>query len=207
MLIVDLSSNNQEPNFPLLKRSGVDGVWLKATEGMSWRDPTFQRRREAANRAGLRVGAYAFARPDLHPLDPQGEAHNFVQTVKSIGRTDLRPALDYEVRSEIKNDEGWVAAWNQVVKSRLNVGPVLYSYYGLLQELKFSKPRGYGLWLASYGRDDGVEHPFQVPAPWRKIAAHQFSSKCRVAGVPGLVDLSKVYQPNVVLAFPVRGRF
>lgn len=204
MLIADLSSNNAtEPNWVALKRAGVSAVWLKATEGLTWNDPTFQNRRKAANKAGLRVGAYAFARPDLHPYGAEAEARHFVQTVGHVGATDLRPVLDYERISSQGHDEAWARNWTGVVKDKLGVGPLFYSYPGLISSLKFSKPVGYGLWLAAYSRNDGHEHPFTIPAPWKKVVAHQFSSQCRVNGCAGLIDLSTVYAPNAILAHPV----
>src|SRR4051812_27513860 len=96
MLVVDLSSNNRAPNWRVLKQSGIDAVWLKATEGVTWNDPDFHAWRKAANREGLRVGAYHFARPDLHPYGPTKEARHFTDVVGTVGRTDLRPVLDYE---------------------------------------------------------------------------------------------------------------
>ena len=53
MLIVDLSSNNDAPDFAALKRHGIAGVWLKASEGLAWNDAAFAARRQAANKAGL----------------------------------------------------------------------------------------------------------------------------------------------------------
>jgi lysozyme len=206
MLIIDLSSNNAEPKWAALKRSGIEAVWLKASEGVTWRDPDFNRWRAAAGKAGLRVGAYHFARPDLHPFDPVSEAKGFCAQVVSVGRRDLRPVLDYERLSGRGGDETWIRQFNRVVSDRLKVGPLFYSYPALIESLDLAHPVGYGLWLASYGRNDGKQHPYRVPAPWKKLVAHQFSSRCRVVGCDGLVDLSRVYQSRAVLAHPVAGR-
>jgi lysozyme len=64
LLILDVSNNNAEPNWEQLRRQGIAAVFLKASEGTSFIDTTFADRRKAANRAGLHVGAYHFARPD-----------------------------------------------------------------------------------------------------------------------------------------------
>ena len=63
MLLIDVSDNNQEPNWAEVKASGVIGVWIKASEGVTVDQPNFVSWRQAANKAGLRVGAYHFARP------------------------------------------------------------------------------------------------------------------------------------------------
>lgn len=206
MLVVDLSSNNRAPDWARLKRAGVSAAWLKASEGLTWNDPVFQSARKAANRAGVRVGAYHFARPDLHPYGGSSEAIHFSNVVKSVGRTDLRPVLDYERISSHGGDGAWIKNFNAVVKARLGVGPLFYSYPALVDSLRLSKPVGYGLWLAAYSRNDGKEHPYTIPAPWKKTVAHQFSSQCRIAGCEGVVDLSTVSQPWAVLAHPVTGR-
>lgn len=206
MLVADVSSNNRVPNWALLKKSGISAVWLKATEGQNYRDPSFQIWRKAANKAGLKVGAYHFARPDLHPYGGKAEALNFYRAVQEIGTTDLRPVLDYEVLGSQGKDEAWIREFNATVKARLSVGPLFYSYPALIEKLKLSKPVGYGLWLASYAKNDGTEHPFSIPSPWTKVVAHQFSSQCRITGCDGFIDLSKVYQEGSVLAHPVKAR-
>src|SRR5262249_35936809 len=49
--------------------------------------------------------------------------------------------------------------------------------------MRLSSTVGSGLWLAASARNDGVEHPFTVPAPWRRPLMHRFSSRCRVVGL------------------------
>jgi GH25 family lysozyme M1 (1,4-beta-N-acetylmuramidase) len=66
-LIVDVSSNNGVPDFHTLKRHGVIGVYIKATEGSSYVNPLLHTQWAAASRAGLRCGVYHFARQDIHP--------------------------------------------------------------------------------------------------------------------------------------------
>jgi GH25 family lysozyme M1 (1,4-beta-N-acetylmuramidase) len=208
MLIVDLSNNNGTPDFGRIKAAGIEGVWLKASEGVSFVDQTFHTRALAARKAGLRVGAYHFARPDVNSLHAGDEAEAFCRVVSTagVGRRDLRPVLDYERLRPRGANETWIRDWNHTVRKRLGVGPLFYSYPALVSSLQLKTPVGYGLWLASYGRDDGTEHPFTVPAPWRKTVAHQFTSRATVAGAPGLVDLSRVVQKRAVLAHPLLGR-
>lgn len=205
MLIVDVSANNRAPDWHTLRRAGVEAVWLKATEGLTYNDPDFADWRAAASHAGLRVGAYHFARPDMHPFEAVAEASHFCRKVKTVGRRDLRPVLDYERASSHGGDEQWIRQFNQHVKRTLGVGPIFYSYPSLIQHLRLSRPYGYGLWVASYARNDGKEHPYSVPAPWKRAVAHQFTSNARVAGCDGPVDLSRVFQRWAVLAHPVKG--
>lgn len=205
MLVVDLSNNNAQPDFRALKRSGVDAVWLKATEGAFFTDPDFQRWRKQANAAGLRVGAYHFARPDKNPYSAVADAGAFSRAVATIDRTDLRPVLDYERTTGVGGDDAWIREFNKIVVNRLKVGPLFYTYPGFVPGLRLRGTVGWGLWLASYGRDDGKEYPFQVPAPWKKAVAHQFTSNARMSGCSGPVDLTRVFNRAAVLAHPVTG--
>lgn len=180
---------------------GLVGVYLKASEGHTYVDSTFADRRRAATRAGLRVGAYHFARKG----SPEAEAAHFCSVVRSLERRDLRPALDAEV------DPGpswapWARDWNTTVERRLGTLPLFYSYPAWIEAMRAGKPIGAGLWLASFGRDDGHEYPYRVPSPWRRAALHQYSSRARVSGVSGLCDVSSAPSLGPLLAHPLSGR-
>jgi GH25 family lysozyme M1 (1,4-beta-N-acetylmuramidase) len=84
----------------------------------------------------------------------------------------------------------WARAFNHAVHAELGVFPLFYSYASYIAAMRPAKPIGTGLWLASYGRNDGRDHGAAVPKPWRHYLLHQFSSRCRVQGCAGLVDLS-----------------
>ncbi|MDE5632527.1 MAG: hypothetical protein K2I54_06955, partial [Muribaculaceae bacterium] len=61
---VDISAHNGAVCFDSLAASGIDFVYLKASEGTSFRDKAFLRNYGAARRAGLAVGSYHFFRFD-----------------------------------------------------------------------------------------------------------------------------------------------
>lgn len=204
MLILDLSNNNSEPDWKQLVQQGVTGVFLKASEGTSFTDSTFKERRVAANKVGLHVGAYHFARPDQSGAAMQ--AALFTDIVGKLDSTDLKPVLDFESASSLSPSEleKWARDFNQEVKAKLGRVPIFYSYSAYVEMLRPSWPIGNGLWLASYGRDDGTEHPFVVPFPWKKIVAHQFTSNCSITGCAHPVDMSNANSLRSLLAYPVR---
>lgn len=189
-------------NWRAVRQAGVEGVFLKATEGLTFNDGRFQTWRKQANAVGIHVGAYHFARPDLHPSGAEEEAAHFCSIVGKIGRTDLKPVLDFETPG---GSADWIHRFNHTVRKQLGRFPAFYSYPARIADLYLKTPVGDGLWLASYSRNDGTEHPFVVPAPWRKAIAHQFSSNCRIAGVAGAVDLSHAPSLKALLAHPVVG--
>lgn len=204
MLVVDLSNVNGSVNFKALKEAGVKGVWVKATEGLTFNDGVFQARRADAKKYGLHFGAYHFARPDRNA--PEAEADHFVKIVKKIGTTDFKPVLDFETTTNRVNLEKWARAFNGVVTKKLGVIPVFYSYPSFIGDMRLTRTIGNGLWLASYSRNDGVEHPFTIPAPWKHVVAHQFTSNWHVVGHNGPLDASHIVNTNAVLAHPIRAK-
>ena len=71
----------------------VQFVYVKATQGTSYADPTFARSVAGARDEGkLAVGAYHFLSTD----DADKQAANFLKQIKTAGTLDLLPSLDLE---------------------------------------------------------------------------------------------------------------
>jgi lysozyme len=195
-LIVDLSNNNGPGiDFARLRDEGhVTGVYLKASEGAHFVDPYGVDFATRARKAGLRVGSYHFARPDQQIGDAGAtvEADHFVACLKKIGvaDADFRPCLDFETAGP--GLEQWARTFCARVKATgpLALVPLLYSYPWFLGQVNAKTPIGAALWLASYGRNDGKEYPYKIPAPWKNVHLHQFTSEARLPGVSGNCDLS-----------------
>src|SRR5581483_5236502 len=165
MIVPDLSNNNslQGHAFVTMKTQGhAAAVYLKCTEGHSFTDPNYADWRTAAKAAGLHVGAYHFARPAHN--SPESEAAFFLSKLGRLFKGDLRPALDLEVE-EIHGVTEWARAFNHTVRAKLGVYPVFYSYPDYIAHMGATYPIGDGLWLASYGRNDGKRYPYVVPKP------------------------------------------
>lgn len=60
--ILDISGHNGEVDFEKVKAAGIEGVFLKCSEGTSYLAPKFLPNYEKALAAGLKVGAYHFLR-------------------------------------------------------------------------------------------------------------------------------------------------
>lgn len=207
-LLIDLSSNNGAVDMKRVAAAGIDGAFVKATEALTYRNPYFTRQRADCAAVGMRFGAYHFARPDRNPFGAEDEAEHFCDVVGRLDRRDLKPVLDLEVRGNAISDrqlEAWARAFNGVVRRRLGVYPLFYSYPAFITDMGPDRPIGNGLWLASFGRNDGIEHPYTVPAPWKRAVAHQFTSRAHVAGVQGEVDLSSYSRLTGLLARPIAG--
>lgn len=193
--MIDLSNNNGSVDFKRLHAQGFRRVYLKRSEGIDFVDGKHDSYRTQALLAGLKVGEYHFARPSKNTAKREAEFFCSLLPKLRPGKA-LRPCLDLE-------DTGIqpsliVAQWAQefigYVKHETGHTVVLYSNPSYLAGCKFHHPTG-PLWIASYGRDDGKEHPYQLPAPWKKAAAHQYTSHATVAGVQGDCDVSHVLHP------------
>jgi lysozyme len=217
-LVLDVSSyQGTGIDWTRVKRAGFAGVFVKATEGAGYVNPSFRAQAAGARAAGLRVGFYHFARPEVRNDARDEAAHYAATTAGHRTRGDLRPVLDFEAWfSEVPFDlphgawtapalVGWARAWVQHVKRVTGDGPMFYSYPAFIERLAPTTPIGYGLWLAAYGSNDGTEHPYRVPKPWKRAVLHQFTSQGRVPGVPGKVDVSRGRSLRPLLAHPIAG--
>lgn len=186
--LIDISNVNGAVDWNAVRRAGIQAAYIKLSEGATFDDPDSIKHAKAASKAGLPYGFYHFARPDNN--EPEAEAQH---VFRRLGRLspDLRLVLDLEHAPAKPSYGEWARRFSTAIHARLGYYPVFYSYGPYIQGMKLTKPVGNGLWLASYGRNDGTEHPFEIPAPWKRAVMHQFSSRCRVIGCASFVDLSQ----------------
>lgn len=63
---IDVSAHNGDIDFSRVRDDSISFVYIKATEGVSFVDSTFERNYERALTAGIPVGAYHFFRFDMN---------------------------------------------------------------------------------------------------------------------------------------------
>jgi lysozyme len=112
------------------KRRGLRWLYHKATEGDTYTDPNYTRRRAEAAKAGIPFGAYHFARAERG--DAAAEARRFLAVAKPKPG-DLRPALDLETTEgmSIASLRTWAKTWIDVVTQATGVKPVVYTPFDL----------------------------------------------------------------------------
>lgn len=191
--MIDLSNNNGPVDFHRVFSAGQRRVYLKRSESVTFVDHTYPDLRMRAQQAGLLTGAYHFCHPLQNRVSDEAEFFLSLIGTPKKGK-DLRPCLDVEWGTPDVRVGNWVLQLAKLLRMQLHYWPVIYSYPSYLDGMH--TPHGLAecpLWLASFGRNDGVEYPWVVPEPWRFVSAHQYSSAARVAGVAGLVDISHVF--------------
>ncbi|TPG73172.1 hypothetical protein EEL31_02010 [Brevibacillus laterosporus] len=75
---IDVSKWQGEINWNQVASDGVKYAFIKATEGTSLVDRKLNENTQGANRAGIKVGYYHFAHPDMSPQD---QANHFLKSI------------------------------------------------------------------------------------------------------------------------------
>ena len=181
---IDVSNWQGSIDFEAVRQSGIEVVYIKASEG-HWADPNFETNYERAKEAELRVGVYHYVTATTVE-EARSEAAFFVSQLE--GKTiDCRLAMDFEsfgslTREEI-NEIGLV--FLQTVESLSGKEAVVYSDASNAQTLWNAEIARYPLWVAEYG----VSEP-QDNGRWHNWVGFQYSDSGRVSGIEGsTVDL------------------
>lgn len=185
---VDISHWNPVVNLSEVKKAGYQFCFIKCTEGTGYLDPTYKTRKEQVRKAGMLFGAYHFGRG----TDAKKEAEWFLKNVGELQPGEI-VVLDYELYI-LKDPAKWCLEWLKHVESKLGFKPLLYTYHGLIISFnwKVVADGNYGLWAARYSVNDGQYHPEEPPTtgPWPFVAIHQYTSRGRVPGLVGNIDLN-----------------
>jgi lysozyme len=184
LLGVDVSSFQTVTDWNAVAAAGVQRVYVKATEGVTYVDPVYFAYMNGARQAGLEVGAYHFWRPND---DPVKQANAFLRNA-GWNPAWLIPMLDVEVRGVESNADAQlaIATWLNVVSSQVGKPCCLYTYPSWWREL--GDPQNFKqhpLWIADYG----VAQP-DIPGGWPEWAGWQYMSTGKIAGIVEAVDLT-----------------
>lgn len=190
MRFVDISHWNGNIDFNSLKKD-VDGVIMKLSQGSSVFDSMFDTYYAKATAAGLRVGAYVFMNATTQNT-AVSEA-NFA--LKCLGGRPLPLGLwldveDDKIRRVSNFDDNCVAELTRWKESGYNVG--IYANLNWYNNYLTDRLRKYPIWIARYSPNDGEYHPSSKPDidPYM----WQYTSKGKVSGIKGDVDLDEVYK-------------
>lgn len=191
----DVSNNNGRVDYAKVAAAGHAFIGVKATEGLTFRDPFFTKANwEAMHRATLARLPYHFARPQQGRSGAQ-EAAVFCRALHDVGGlapTDLQPCLDLETSTlgpvETRH---WADDFIHEVIRQTGVEPIVYTGHFWREDVA-QEPGDLAhlnLWLAAY-----VPNPDPyVPASWkgRGWSIWQRTEKGTCPGVSGACDLNE----------------
>ena len=187
---VDVAAHQHPGGTPIdwskVRTDGQSFAFVKATEGGDWVNPHYVEDVQAAHAAGLKTGAYHYARPST---DAKTQAANFAAQIALAPNQTLPPALDIEV-DEGKSAaqlEQWIEEFTSELKRLTGRTPMIYTYkyFWMGQMNNSQKFSDMPLWLAAY-QDQAPE----AVGGWKKLSFWQRSGSGKVAGIPTDVDMN-----------------
>lgn len=182
---IDVSSYQKDIDWSATaKDKNIKFVYVKATEGATYRSRHYQYNIENARQYGIHVGAYHFFRPNV-PVEKQ--FLNFTTVVKKEDQ-DLIPLIDVEVRGNnltVKALVDSVLAFADKLEDYYGCKPMIYTGHAFYNSYLSGKIPGYPLFIARYSK---VEPRLTGGANW---VLWQFSEKGVIAGIDHAVDLCR----------------
>ncbi|WP_322902969.1 glycoside hydrolase family 25 protein [Paenibacillus campi] len=187
---IDVSHWQGNIDWNRVKAAGKQFVFIKATEGKSYRDQQFLSNVSGARAVGLLVGAYHFVNA-VNVVDAKLEAANFVTRLQDAGGTasfELPPVMDYESNPGNLNKRSINAvalAFLQEVERLGGRKPIVYTGNAFAQNFEPALS-DYDLWIARYSN---TRVPDDAPA-WKRWSFWQYTDSGQVSGIGGGVDLN-----------------
>ncbi len=187
---VDVAAHQHPGGTPIdwskVRSDGQSFAFVKATEGGDWVNPHYVQDIQAANAAGLKTGAYHYARP---AGDAKTQAANFAAQIALAPDQTLPPALDIEV-AEGKSAaqlEQLIEEFTSELKRLTGRTPMIYTYkyFWMGQMNNSQKFSDMPLWLAAY-QDQAPE----AVGGWNELSFWQRSGSGKVAGISTDVDMN-----------------
>ena len=189
---IDVSHWQNTIDWAAVAAAGKRFAFIKATEKQTYNDPMYETNRAGAKAAGMRVGAYHFARPDATTNDAVIEADHFAD-VAAPRSGEIYPTLDLEVSGGLATRTliEWVWDFLDEFRARTGLTVIIYTtptfWRNSMGDTTEFATGGYPrLWIANWD----VGWP-DVPADdWGGYGAAfwQYSDCGTVPGVQGCVD-------------------
>jgi GH25 family lysozyme M1 (1,4-beta-N-acetylmuramidase) len=119
---IDLGSGDAVTNWTDVKTNGVDFAFVQATEGNYYEDPVLKSDMVNGKAAGVLMGAYHFARPDIDCVSTEANYFwNYAGGYIIADNKSLDPMVDFEVfnGSDCQPDyTAWFNTWAKDVEAK-----------------------------------------------------------------------------------------
>lgn len=186
---IDISNWQGSIDFSQVKKSGVQIVYIEATEGDFYTDPYLQEFYDGARSNGLLVGFYHFFTPAIPAIK---QAEYFTSAISGLV-SNCRLILDLEQAGGVSAQElsDMAVEFLKRVEDISGLSTGLYTYASFANN---NITTGYGLenyplWIAEYGASSPESNPI-----WGdKYAGWQYSDTGNIAGINTNVDLDIFY--------------
>lgn len=194
---IDVSNWQGNINYEQVKTAGIEVVYIKTSEGTTYKDPYFERNYENAKANGLKVGFYHF----LTATNTQAARNQaqFFASVISGKAPDCKLAMDFEqfrggITTEEINEISKV--FLETVRQLTGKDVIIYSNLNDSQQIFSSElAQQYPLWIAYWGREANL---VDSSSNWQEWEGWQYTSRGTVTGINGYVDRNK-FTENIFL--------
>lgn len=182
---IDISHYQGEAVWSKVNRREVGFVFVKATEGVSFKDELFQYNWSEAKKYGIPVGAYHFF---SFCKSGNKQADNFINSVPN-GANQLPPVIDLEFDSNCNTSNNTQELLSRIdtLQQRLfeNYGkrPILYVTQEFYEQCLLGKFKENPIWFRDIYKEPTI-------ADKREWQFWQYGNRGRLAGIKTYVDLN-----------------
>lgn len=180
---IDVSHWEGDIDFQEVKRAGIRFVYMKASEGVSYIDPDFERNYREARKARLKIGFYHYVTAGSEE-EARAQARHFADVIWGKVYHGC-PVMDFESFDSLTKDQinDISTAFLQELREVTGKRVAIYSDANNATNTFDARLAVYPLWIADYGvaRPDMRNH-------WKRWAGWQYTDAGRVEGIRGRVD-------------------
>ena len=180
---IDISKHNGKINWDKLAEEHLDFIFIKATEGKTRLDPSYEENLKGARKINVKVGAYHFFKFNR---DGAEQARNFLSRV-NISNLNFAPILDVEESGNFTNRNNPKLVIKEIrkfisyVEARSSRKVIIYTNeheYNKYIKDNFNKNP---LWICSLDEEPPID---------REWLYWQYAHKGEISGIKGWVDLN-----------------
>ena len=192
---IDVSHWQGTIDFKTLNNSNkIDFMIIREGQGTTIVDRQFERNYSEAKKYNIPLGVYLYAKAQ-NVEDARNEANFLVQQLK--GKSFELPIFyDIEEHENLSNEtilQLYMEFYNILKKAGYKPGLYASKYY-LMYKIDTAKiPQDSGIWVASYGKDEGAI-PSDLYKYYGNFDIWQYTSTGKVAGITGNVDCNVIYK-------------
>ncbi len=186
---IDVSHFQGQIDWHQVAHNNIEFAYIKATDGLSWIDPFFNRNQEDALHNKIQTGAYHFFRP---AFSGKAQSEFFLATIEKY-QLDLPPVIDVEINSRFKlkistkDYSTELLQFLTTVEHHCHCKPVIYTNKYFWDNNIIGDFSSYPLWLALWQKSPPTIK--DLPKGFNDWLFWQYQNQGKISGISGFVDL------------------
>ena len=188
---IDVSHHQKQINWNLVSKDNISFVYVKATEGKTYKDPRFDENIKGALKVGLPVGAYHYFRMTSGARE---QFYNFRKALKNY-TCQLIPMVDVETSDgrSVRELRDSLDVFISLIKAEYGCAPMIYGTQRSYNTYCAPRYNGYHLYIGRYGANEPVIKGKGTYSIW------QYTESGKVKGIHASVDICK-FNPKYTLS-------